>query len=113
MSPANRRNVPIAIGRRVRQRARHRCGYCLCSETVLGMPMEFDHLIPRRNRGCPALVGERRLVASQRLTLCLQLAHDEGGLFLTGGIQRKPCWQGDRGVHRAPSCHATSSLIYG
>jgi hypothetical protein len=46
MSPA-RRSVPIAIGRRVRQRARHRCGYCLCSETLLGMPMEFDHLIPQ------------------------------------------------------------------
>jgi 5-methylcytosine-specific restriction endonuclease McrA len=51
MSPANRRSVPIAIGRRVRQRARHRCGYCLCSETLLGMPMEFDHLIPQAAGG--------------------------------------------------------------
>src|SRR5919197_4817464 len=47
MSPANRRRVPVAMGRRVRQRARYRCGYCLCSETLLGMPMEFDHLIPQ------------------------------------------------------------------
>jgi hypothetical protein len=39
------------IGRRVRQRARYRCGYCLCSETVLGMPMEFDHLIPQAAGG--------------------------------------------------------------
>jgi hypothetical protein len=46
MSPANRRKVPVAMGCRVRQRARHHCGYCLCSETLLGMPMEFDHLIP-------------------------------------------------------------------
>ena len=44
MSPANRRKIPVAIGRRVRQRARYRCGYCLCSEALLGMPMEFDHL---------------------------------------------------------------------
>ena len=51
MSAANRRNVPIALGRRVRQRARHRCGYCLCSETLLGMPMEFDHLIPQAAGG--------------------------------------------------------------
>jgi len=51
MSPANRRNVPIALGRRVRQRARHRCGYCLCSETLLGMPMEFDHLTPQAAGG--------------------------------------------------------------
>ena len=51
MSPANRRNVPVAIGRRVRQRARHRCGYCLCSETLLGMPMEYDRLIPQAASG--------------------------------------------------------------
>jgi len=51
MSPANRRTVPVAMGRRVRQRARHRCGYCLCSETLLGMPMEFDHLIPQAAGG--------------------------------------------------------------
>lgn len=51
MRSANRRNVPIAIGRRVRQRARHRSGYCLCSETLLGMSMEFDHLIPHAAGG--------------------------------------------------------------
>ena len=51
MSPANRRTVPMAMGRRVRQRARHRCGYCLCSETLLGMPMEFDHLVPLSRTG--------------------------------------------------------------
>ena len=54
MSPTNRRNVLIAIGRRVRQRTRHRRGYylcSLCSETLLGMPMEFDHLIPQAAGG--------------------------------------------------------------
>ena len=51
MSPSNRRKVPVAIGRRVRQRARYRGGYCLCSETLLGMPMEFDHLIPQAAGG--------------------------------------------------------------
>lgn len=34
-----------------------------------------------------------------------QLAHDERGLFLTGDIHQKLCWQGDRSVRRAPSCH--------
>jgi hypothetical protein len=29
-------------------------------------------------------------------------AHDERGLFPTGGIERKPCWQGERGIHRPP-----------
>ena len=51
MSPANRRKVPVALGRRVRQRACYRCGYCLCSETLLGMSMEFDHLIPQAAGG--------------------------------------------------------------
>jgi HNH endonuclease len=51
MSPAHRRKVPVALGRRVRQQARYRCGYCLCSEALLGMPMEFDHLIPQADRG--------------------------------------------------------------
>jgi hypothetical protein len=60
----------------------------------------------RRDQGCPPLVGERRMVASQRLTLGLQLAHDERGLFLAGGIQRKLCWQWARSGHRTFSCHA-------
>jgi hypothetical protein len=30
----------------VAQQARHRCGYCLTSELVVGLPMEIDHLIP-------------------------------------------------------------------
>jgi hypothetical protein len=29
-------------------------------------------------------------------------AHDERGLFPTGGIQRKPCWQRDNGRHCSP-----------
>ena len=51
MSPPPRRRVPVALGRRVRQQARHRCGYCLSSEALLGMPMEFDHLIPHAAGG--------------------------------------------------------------
>jgi HNH endonuclease len=51
MTPANRRSVPAAVGRRVRQQAGNRCGYCLSGETLLGMPMEFDHLIPQAAGG--------------------------------------------------------------
>ena len=49
-----RRKVPKALGRRVRQQARHRCGYCLVSEALLGMPMEFEHLIPLALGGATA-----------------------------------------------------------
>ena len=31
--------------------ARSRCGYCLCSEMLIGMPMEFEHLIPLASGG--------------------------------------------------------------
>jgi 5-methylcytosine-specific restriction endonuclease McrA len=38
--------IPAALKRRVREQTRARCGYCLCSEALIGMPMEFEHLIP-------------------------------------------------------------------
>ena len=31
---------------RVSSQAKHRCGYCLTSENIVGTPMEIDHLIP-------------------------------------------------------------------
>jgi 5-methylcytosine-specific restriction endonuclease McrA len=40
------RRVPAALRTRIRQQARARCGYCLSSEALLGMPMEFERLTP-------------------------------------------------------------------
>jgi len=42
----SRRKIPVALERKIRQQARHRCGYCLSSELLLGMPMEIEHLHP-------------------------------------------------------------------
>jgi hypothetical protein len=42
-----------------------------------------------------------------------RLAHDERGLFPTGGIQWKPCWQWDKGRHCSPSWQATTGAING
>lgn len=39
---------------RVAEQARHRCGYCLTSEQVVGLPMEIDHLIPQALGGSSA-----------------------------------------------------------
>ena len=36
MSPANRRTVPMAMGRRVRQRARHRRGWSEDGTEIIG-----------------------------------------------------------------------------
>jgi 5-methylcytosine-specific restriction endonuclease McrA len=40
------RKIPAVLRRRIREQARYRCGYCLCSEALIGMPMEFEHLFP-------------------------------------------------------------------
>ena len=39
--------IPVELRRRVAEQARHRCGYCLTQEVVIGRPMEIDHLVPR------------------------------------------------------------------
>lgn len=44
--------ISVELRRRVASQARHRCGYCLTQELVIGRPMELDHLIPR-SRGGP------------------------------------------------------------
>ena len=40
------RYISTALKEKIRQQAKFRCGYCLRSELLIGMPMEFEHLIP-------------------------------------------------------------------
>jgi hypothetical protein len=42
----SRKRVPKAVRANVAAQARYRCGYCLTSESIVGTPMELDHLIP-------------------------------------------------------------------
>jgi 5-methylcytosine-specific restriction endonuclease McrA len=42
----SRTHIPRTLRDRVADEARHRCGYCLTAEAVVGTPMELDHLIP-------------------------------------------------------------------
>jgi hypothetical protein len=48
--------TPIApkLRRQVAQDARHRCGYCLCQEDVVGILMEVEHLKPEALGGWTA-----------------------------------------------------------
>ena len=39
--------IPKALRDRVSRQARYRCGYCLTLETIVGAPMEIDHIIPQ------------------------------------------------------------------
>ena len=43
----SRPKIPTTVAQRVREEARGRCGYCLCSEILVGMPMEIEHIIPQ------------------------------------------------------------------
>ena len=42
----SRRRISLALQKKIRGQARFRCGYCLTSETLIGMKMEFEHLAP-------------------------------------------------------------------
>lgn len=43
--------VSPRIRRRVRERARNRCGYCLAPQYLLNCPLELDHLVPAAQGG--------------------------------------------------------------
>lgn len=38
--------IPKSLRQRVAEQARHRCGYCLTTELLIGAPMEIEHIIP-------------------------------------------------------------------
>ena len=38
--------IPKDLRERVEEQAKHRCGYCLTAEAVVGVALEIDHLIP-------------------------------------------------------------------
>ncbi len=40
-------HIPKALRQRVTEQGRHRCGYCLTSEYIVGTPMEIEHIIPQ------------------------------------------------------------------
>lgn len=43
--------IPEPLRERVSHLAGHRCGYCLCTPALLGMPMSIDHIIPESAGG--------------------------------------------------------------
>lgn len=42
----SRTYIAKALRERVAAQARYRCGYCLTAESIVGTPMELDHIIP-------------------------------------------------------------------
>src|SRR6266540_6684307 len=46
-----RRAIPAELDRRVREAARHRCGYCLSPQHLVMARLEIEHIIPRAKGG--------------------------------------------------------------
>ena len=44
-------SISPLLRQHVTELARHRCGYCLRSEELMGMPLTIDHLIPQAKGG--------------------------------------------------------------
>jgi hypothetical protein len=43
--------LPVDLVRRVREAARHRCGYCLSPQRLVVARLEIEHIIPRAQGG--------------------------------------------------------------
>src|SRR5215472_4080811 len=46
-----REYLPVEIERRVRETARHRCGYCLSPQRLVMARLEIEHIVPRSKGG--------------------------------------------------------------
>jgi hypothetical protein len=46
-----REYLPVEVERRVREVARHRCGYCLSPQHLVMARLEVEHIIPRAKGG--------------------------------------------------------------
>ena len=42
----SRTHIPKALRDRIAAQSKHRCGHCLSAESIVGMLMESDHLLP-------------------------------------------------------------------
>jgi hypothetical protein len=51
--------LPAGLVHRVREAARHRCGYCLSPQRLVMARLEVEHVIPRARGGDPGMNGRR------------------------------------------------------
>ncbi len=62
--------ISKALRERIAEQAKHRCGYCLTSEFIVGTLMEIDHIIPQ------SLGGHSK---EENLWLACSLCNDHKG----------------------------------
>ena len=89
----SRTHIPKALRERVAVQARHRCGYCLTAEMIVGTPMELDHILPEADGG---------LTEEDNLWLACSLCKNSGTSATQGIIvvklNRTPLWKPTPGV---------------
>lgn len=44
-------HIPQALRKKLSQEGRHRCGYCLTPQKIIGLPMAIDHIFPESKGG--------------------------------------------------------------
>ncbi len=71
----SRAYIPTALCEAVARSARHRCGYCLTEEVVIGAAMEIEHIIPE------ALGGRTE---EENLWLACSLCNQHKGIRVAG-----------------------------
>ena len=62
--------IPKPLREKVAEEAGRRCGYCLTAESIVGAPMEIDHIIPQSLGG---------LTEEENLWLACSLCNDHKG----------------------------------
>lgn len=117
----SRSHVSKALRKRIAVDARHRCGYCLTSSSITGMPMEIDHIIPE-SLGGPTV--------RENLWLACSMCNDHKGNRIaasdphTGEIARifdprRQAWsdhftwnaEGDQIIGKTPIGRATTAVV--
>lgn len=83
----DRSSIPLAVERRVRAAARHRCGYCLSPQHLVMARLEIEHIAPLAKGG----------------------ANDESNLWLACPLCNRH--KGDRVSAPDPATGATVSLF--
>lgn len=114
--------IPVAVDRRVREAARHRCGYCLSPQHFVMARLEIEHIIPVRLGG-PST--EENLWLSCPLCNKAKADRIEGPDPETGEVTRlfhprSQCWHdhfawsadGLRIIGLTPTGRATVALLH-
>lgn len=77
--------ISAEIRRRVAETSRHRCGYCLTSQRIIGPLLEIDHIVPESRGGTSE---EKNLILACKMCNSHKASREEALDPETGSLQR-------------------------